>query len=352
MTIVDYPRHKIPNIPYQPGMQSPDPIQLDASGEYGGAVFLARETKNLRKVHAFATAVGGAGDFECRIEGIDASGDPSGSLLAANNNATLTISTTGVKTWTLTADAPLVRGTTYFAVLIKWVSGNVSFYCPRTGVAEVFGRFPYGHRNIGAGNIKQALGTNVIGLLLEYDDGTFGIYPEVAFPSAAASANFNSGNTPDERGVKFNLNAKIRSDGFEALLNTAAGDNFDVRLYGTDGSTVLASATIDKDYLQSGTGRIQVPWTTPVELPAGNGYRLVFRPGATNINYHEWTMPSVAAMRALPGRGIWHQTERTNDGVWTDNTDKFMALALWIDGIDDPAGGLLTHPGMAGGLRA
>jgi hypothetical protein len=166
---------------------------------------------------------------------------------------------------------------------------------------------------------------------------------------------FDSSTTPDEVGLVFTPTVPLQLHAAWFGIVVASGRDVDAVLYGSDGSTMLETVELDMDVAIS-TG----PWTYVAfaqdhTLAAGGLYRLTIR-AETMITDRIFTISvaSQAILATMPGGTAWYRTERTDAGSWTDTVTQMPFCALVVSGFDDGAGGsggLLTHPGMSGGLR-
>lgn len=178
---------------------------------------------------------------------------------------------------------------------------------------------------------------------------------------------FNSGTNPNERAMKLVAPVKMRVIGVSlALFNVAAGSEISVSIWDSTNNP-LAQATYDGDTAISATadGVANVFFAAPVTLDAGTTYYIgMMANNANSMSLMELsaagTGASSTAIRAFGiGTVTAHLSTRqwvgTDPGAWTDTTTTLPGISLIVDQIDDGAsaggGGLLTHPGMAGGMR-
>ncbi len=106
---------------------------------------------------------GSAGDIECEIQGIDASGHPDGTKLTNSNTGTLTVSTTGVKEITGIAGTATIAKGQYIALVLNAGTGwNRSLNITLTqGTSQCGMGFPhYRTQNAGGGWGSRFAGTN------------------------------------------------------------------------------------------------------------------------------------------------------------------------------------------------
>ncbi len=190
-------------------------------------------------------------------------------------------------------------------------------------------------------------------LALKYSDGTYGILDTPWYPMSAITARtFNSGSTPDERGLRFQVRSKRRLR--RAWFRIDLDANADVVVYNAaDG--VLSTSSLDSD-VRPGTSACHHIASFPdaPTLEANTTYRVVVKPtSGSDIVVYDFDVNAAALMAAVEGGAEWYSTTRTNGGAWTDTNTNRMFCGLGFDGLDVvTAGGLLVHPGMGGGLSA
>lgn len=307
-------------------------------------------------------------------------GRPSGSLIAAGASGTVTVADGDDNVW-----KSITIGTPYtfsvgedYALVISYDSGTTPSMLFATVVTEMggwsAGLFPTLLQDTGAGSWN----TSMIGRLewvIEMTAAGGAVTHPGLFPlnGAGTVTSFNSGTNPNERAMKVVVPAKMRVIGMSIdLFNVAAGADITFSIWdSTDNPgaspTPLAQASLDGDFAYSATadGIAHVFFPAPVTLDAGSAYYLGVKPTtANNIGLMELSAAGTGAsstgIRAFGiGTVTAHLSTRqwvsTDPGAWTDTTTTLPAISLIVDQIDDGAsaggGGLLTHPGMAGGMR-
>lgn len=187
---------------------------------------------------------------------------------------------------------------------------------------------------------------------LEYDDGTIAYTPSM-IPAEFTSGTIASNTTPDEIGNYFEFPAQVKVGGVCGRLDLD-GD-CDVVLYDSDGTTVLASVSLDKD-LRNGT--VSTPFerlfSGEVTLAANTRYRLVYKPTSTTaVGYRRMDVPAAGTMAAFPLGTSCYMTSRTDAGSWSETTTARIQIDVLITQIHDGSGsgGPITSPGMSGGMR-
>lgn len=174
---------------------------------------------------------------------------------------------------------------------------------------------------------------------LNYDDGTT---PNVTgvVPTVSTFVDYSSASNPDEWGAKFRYPFSVTIRG--AYYEGRAGGDCDFVLYDSDGTTVLASASRDKDVNQiTTTPPYSGIFATSVTLSANTYYRLSIKPTtATGVRLIYFDCAAASDLDAFLGIGQdFHLTKRTDAGAWTDVTTQRPSIGLLIDGIDTSGGG-------------
>jgi hypothetical protein len=133
-------------------------------------------------------------------------------------------------------------------------------------------------------------------------------------------------------------------------LSTAAY-NFDIVLYNNAG-TVIAYAPVDKDTVSTAGYFFQCP-IAPQTIPAGD-YYVGLRPTTTSsISGYSVDVYDASYLNLLPGGADCSYATLSSGDVWSARTAtrRFMA-GLHVVGVSTGGGGgLITHPGMSGGLN-
>lgn len=232
----------------------------------------------------------------------------------------------------------------YLAVVTEWnstQSGSVFWSCLNRGSAASDAFYAAGSSYLldytGGSWVKRGY-NGYMQLALKYNDGTYAC-PDLILPITDVGWNgFTSGSTPDERALYFSFPAPVTVDGGWLILHLYSGaTTADVVLYDTNGTTVLATATIDQDILDRVDNSVLVffRFNTTVALVANGNYRLSFKPGAGSTSYNfEFTAPSAAVMAASVGGG-WHLSTRTDAGSWTQTTTVCPWMGLHVSALDD-----------------
>jgi hypothetical protein len=273
-----------------------------------------------------------------RLETVDAAtGLASGSLAGANTEGSILLNTTGFKTVTLTADASVAEGTK-LAVVVTAPAAN--FGSIRLGsLQDIASVFPYCIITSGG---KSA----VLPLLLILDDSGVAMNVNTLPVSAFTANSYNSGSSPDRRGMRFQLPGPARLKGINLWID-ADGD-FDVVFYAADGVTPTVLASVDKD-IRAGTaiGAMRIRFASPQTLAADTWYRVVILPtSVTSVGIVEMEVASAAYLDAFRGGTDFQWTEVAGapalEADWTNVATSRLWAGLEFDQIDDGAAGSST----------
>lgn len=318
---------------------------MNALDEILMLVFRVPAAITLRKISFKTTAVSSfVGTAQVRVETVGATGLPTGTLVAANTNASFTPSVS-TQTVQLTADATLSAGD-MVAVGIRitaYTSGSFTVAQDQRVMTFSLDRaFPYG---VVATSTKIAA-VGAIGV--ELSDGS-----KLSIPGAGGVAStmtdysWASNSNPDRRGVRWKQPFTGECVGFSNTDVTYLND-WKFLLYDTDGTTVLLdSGTLDGDH-NSGTRGFRTYGIAPTELTKDSVYRLVILPLTTTsrLALSTITVADAASMAYFPGGSDWQYTTAngapTAEGDWTNSTtEKPIGLFLHFRSIDlGGAGGL------------
>lgn len=312
---------------------------LDASGEIASFVLQIPTTGNITKI-GFATGTVTTGDtMKVGIYAVSATtGDPDtatayGGMVAG----TVVIADTDDNTWKLCTLGTQCSATAgdLVAVVIEfnsYVAGNLNI--TRNAIATLGNHIPYSNNFQGGAWGKSSGWPNVT---LEYG-GTYYSIPGVIPSSAISARAYNTGAANDEGGNLITPPFKCRASGIWYYGGLVGGAT--VKLYDTDGTTVMASKALDKDQQTATTnGLHQALFATPQTLSAGGAYRItILAAGASSEVLYDFTVDSAAAMGAWPGGTSIVYTTQDGGGGWSQTDTRRALIGLLIDQLDDGAG--------------
>lgn len=210
------------------------------------------------------------------------------------------------------------------------------------------------------------------------DDGAAGVkrprYPIVGLKSASRTygnllisqslTTYNSDSSPDEKALKFTLSSswcstkKLRGVVLAGRV-PITGTTASIKLYDTDGTTVLSTIAVNGDEnaaVGASNDRKYLRRIFPdsITLNCGSTYRIGYLAGNTTsaISLPSYNYTSTADMADVAFASDWSYSERTDAGAWTDTTTRqpFMSLIL-EDWTVSGGGGLMTQKQLSGGTQ-
>jgi hypothetical protein len=308
-------------------------------------------------------------DVDMRVESIS-SGLPSGSLLAANNNAVVTVNAADDNVWktaTLTAGASLTVGQE-FALVMGVASGTPNMnvgITPAAIVGPTQSVYPRILQDTGGGT--RAVPSAGYGLTWICRFTNAGVVPmgNLCPVRLGTLTTFNSSSNPNERAMSFlRRGPAYRVVGVRVpLFNMAAGAQFTLSLWPagavtdaaalsqtTFGASSMISAT------QDGAGEIWLP--TPVTCQGNTRYWAGMRAdNANNLDFVTYANADVAnALRALPGvsADVYLSTRQWSAGTagaWTDTLTSYPLMSLIIDQLEGAGSGGMLQGNLRGNMQ-
>lgn len=184
-------------------------------------------------------------------------------------------------------------------------------------------------------------------------DGTLGILAGgVPQPTAAITVNaFNSGSTPDECALAYTPTEPHWGGTFRFFVLTTAGGAFDVVLY--EGTTAKATKSIDANTWGADAVVQDITASFPdVAFTVGNTYYLAVKPTTvTSVTIYLMVVTSGDLVTFANGFGY---ATRTDAAAWSAVSDTQLPVRVSLGFVASDGGGgggLLTHPGLTGGVR-
>lgn len=179
--------------------------------------------------------------------------------------------------------------------------------------------------------------------------------------NASTVTVFSSTSTPNEYALRFLLpgsGTTYTVAGVEVAIDSPDSGNAELTLYGSDGTTVLQSFTMDKDANLNhpvSAYRAYFANGTLATLTAGVAYRIGFRALANpaGIGLPVVSVPAAGDMTAFPGGEDWFLSTRTystGSESWTDTTTSRPLMGLILGDITEPSGGGIGGRVIGGGF--
>lgn len=274
------------------------------------------------------TLTGTAPVFKISLQGVDGSGNPDGTILGGGSPASATFTPTAGNNnswqWVALDNAIAVSRGQLVAVVIAHNSGTIdaSNNCSFTATHRAgwsSGR-PYAIQNNAGTRTKQG-DTPCCGV--KSASRSYG------FPlSAIITASYGSASNPDEKAIKFQLPAGSANQycliGARIWSQLTTAGAWDLKLYDSDGTTVLHDETIDSDQFAAPTSArnnlVFFDETTLAVLSPGVDYRLSLVPTTGSPILYGITVANAGDLSAWPLGGSAHMSTRTDAGAWTDDT--------------------------------
>lgn len=343
----------VPSYPMDGPSISSSNYVIDASGEKAVLVLRCPRAGVIDRFDFLVGAVANSPDNGLRasLQTVDATtGQNTGTLLGATNNAAVTYAhtvTTGWKSTNFAETATVTRGQMVACVVdipSFTVGDSVSLSSLNWNIAH---GMPYG---ISASTSKQAA-THPL-MALHYTDGYAFLAPHCPGIDTQTFVTYNSGTAvADEWGLGFQVPWPCTLSAISVYVGTAAAaSDFEVIVYNSADS-IVGIMTYDGD-INPGTGlRSHTLWLdAPVNLTKNSTYRVTLRPTSANgINLTYWTFQSADLMHTMEGGDNFYMTSRLNQaGAWTDyhtGTFRRPRMALHLTAFDDAvsAGGASAH---------
>jgi len=337
---------------------------IDAVGKKFAVVFRVPKTGTLAKTWFRLATVTTGQTLKVSFQDIDlATGDPDG---VVDQFRTVPVADTDDNVWKQTGlitadgtDTGAKRAVTlgdYLACVHEFDStaGNLNFGAiiggDRTGYVDSAYIDYYT-----AAWVKQTM--SVPCFALEYDDGSvepiMGALPFIPGVMIAITAG-------TEGGTHGKVPFKCRVKGLNFAVAHSTSTSFQLRLYASDATTILASVSVDSDVGPGrGTGLGTMgAWyfSSPITLNANDVVFVCATPTGGSLNIVDSPLASSTLWNAAPRSSDWYKVTRATagSGAFTEATSNIVWAGLILDQLDDGAGGaggLLVHPGMAGGMR-
>lgn len=324
---------------------------LDAAGEYMAFFIQApfdMAISHVNALHAFNLVGSPTADY--RIETVDASGNPSGTLWATSTEKAGFTVAAGMNIQQLDAVASVSRGDEFF--LMVRLAGGTSFQSTNIqgiGTNSENGR-PYRVTNT-TGSPLKSTGINYP-ILLGSNANTFYCIPNYLPVSGMGTINFNNTNG-QMQGNRIKLPFKARCHGI-SFVGAASGSLGDYNaVLQDDSNNDLASKAVDGDSSNpSSVQRQEVIFDSPVTLEKDTWYRYGKEPtSATNTQLSQFNVSHTDHRAAMPSGADCYRSTRTS-GTWTDDTDSIVMADLLLE-PDDGAGsgsGGVTKAAMNAGV--
>lgn len=320
-------------------------------------------THDIRYVHWRCQVAGGSPNYTVEIglaDPTNASGPPArwdGTLDQSGTQANPTAATN--YTTTLGTDRTGVADGTLLCLVFQFSAYVQGTFGPAAMSTSASSRNDLGLSFVHFDGVSTySLLGNAPLITFESPDGYFGHFAQ-GLPrlSALTSQNFNNSGTR-RVALEFVADAKEWAHLIAFFVTVASGADFDLVLYegtSTSAPTEKVRLAVDSTQIHSnGAARWIEKMVTEQQLTDGETYRLALEPStANNVSVYYIDVSTAAHKNSLAPGCSWVTHDGTN---WSSPTTTRVPLSYYgRSAIEDGAGGgggLLRHPGMAGGMAA
>lgn len=325
----------------------------------------ASTTKDLRRLALSLGAVtAGTATIRFSVQDPDLGTGPAGRA-DATVDENYTVATTSLtanavfETGDLSADRTITRGAPLMIVIdfSSWTS-TASVVARLLQIAKQNGS-PACTLYNGA-TYTNLSGLPLLGLI--FSDGTRGTFAGTGLVVATSNVDFNNAtalsaslDSGDERGNLWVPDAAGELTGVSAEYRYAGGTS-DHELCVYRDTTLLATVTVDANVTPASGSTIfwDFVFSAPISFSASDNLYFVLKPTtANNVRLPALDFAHADDLLAAFG-GVISWAQREDGGAWATNTGHTTRMApIYPRGrYSSAGGGLLTHPGMAGGMRA
>lgn len=321
--------------------QVPDP------GDGTRTVTMTRLGYNLSSV------TGTSPQMKISLQGVDASGNPDGTIKGGASPASALFTPTGANAgwnWITLDNAYTANAGDFVAVVIAYNSGTINASNRPIIVYGTLGtanQLPYGIGNVAGTRTRLANSYPVYGI------GSAG--KAFGFPFVSTTATAIS--TASESALRFLLDQNFCTTyklvgARLQVTSPAAAKSVKMQLYSA--TSVIQSVTWDSDYVSANAQvRPVTLWFQDASLTtllAGTEYRLALSPqdATNNVALHQINVASNADLEAFPGGLNWYFSSRSG-GAWSDTTTSRPLVELIVSDLTPPLP-FMANRGLSGGL--
>lgn len=323
--------------------------QLDASGEKHQMIVQVPKDGNVTDIGFRTRAVNTSQTLKVSLQSVDTTtGNADGTILGSGN-AYGTQASPSANTFyevTLTSALAVTQGDR-IAVVVEFDSTVGDLFI---GYGTTIGGGEWGnYTGLYTGSWSKTASTPFT--LFKYDDGSYGSGFFTPY-DGQVTTTYHINSTNDEIGNRIVLDFPITLRGFWGYINLSGDAEY--RIYNSS-DTEVASIAMDSNIRISNARNLhRIILASDVALAAGT-YRVVLAPTTTtSVIMHGQNVHNAASMDTLSMGQDCYATARADAGSFTDTTTRRYLIGLLANAFDDGAGGgggLITHPGMTGGMR-
>lgn len=329
---------------------------LDETTDYYAVIFRAPNTNAISKLFYNFSSVNGTPTAEISLQGVTSGGLPDGTILSSGN-AKASWTATATAGWqTLTSSYTPGSVGELLAYVVKITAGTSITVNVRIGGSAA--HLPSGVTYNNTGALTSRLTTPAVW-------GIKGSGTTWCHGNPISSSTTNSITTASivEEACAFVVPSwcsSIRVIGVESQYRMTTSATGEIRIYngiGAADTTVAQSITTSaaQDALSGSSTAPLRFYFPPVTVNSGNGFRISTRSTSSSATIH--LQNTVVDNEDTQAWGPWNATNyrsRRTTGNWTDSTKDLPFFQPIIDDVTAPSGGsggVIIHPGMAGGMR-
>lgn len=330
-----------PGIPiYLPTGNAPTAAALNDADNSIAMIFVVPKTGTINKICFNVSAFNGTPPaYNVGLVTVDASGNPTTTAYGSSGIYSWTPGGTGMA-W-ITLSTPATGATAGDVCAVRIYPGASAPDAGNNISVTYVGASPshtYPHIRTFT-TVWSAASVGGFGIGVQYSDGSVVFAPV----SSTISENIQSDTTPDELGCLFQVPIKMTCIGSMVGLAAASGGaDFTVKLYDSDGSTLLGSQAIDTSQMTGAAVKVwpHFHWAGAILLP-NTDYRLTVLPGEAifGLSVLQMTVDAAASLAAFAEGSRWQRTERTDAGAWSQTATKLPMMGLLIADISGNEGG-------------
>jgi len=310
---------------------------IDAAGEKVAFIFRAGKTGTIDRVGFATRAVTSSQPLRVRLETVSpTTGNPTGTLIAAG--ASGTIATPAANNfYEVTLDTPpSVTINNYIAVVIDFPesAGNLQIAGWDTGTSTGdIAQLPYCDHFFSAAWTKQKF---IPICSIRYNDTTYPFNGMLPLKNQS-EIGINTGSTPDEVGIKFQLPVTTKIKGL--WLYIYLREPLTLKIY-NESDVLLDSVAYDPDI----TSDISAGWNiwlfnSSITLEKNKVYRITVLPTTANDVFVQYIEVNINDMlEQFTANKNFIQTTRTDGGAWSDSNIRRPYWGLILDAIDSNGG--------------
>jgi len=308
--------------------------RLDAAGEKVALILQVPASGSIAKIGFITGTVTTGQTAKASIQTVDAAtGAPTGNDYGGSAAGTVVVANADDTKWilvTLATPATAVRGDVV-ALVVEWDSTAGDMYVATTAL-YINSVMPYSTSYVTGAWVRAATYYQAMIIPVYNVSGTDTCYYIPCVYPATFGGGVRYCSSTVYVGNKFTPPANCQLTGVYIRGPSTAVDTT-VALIDTDGSTVLASQTIDKDYVGTANSEAHVLFATPQVLQANGAYRIVvYTASATTCLIYGSVLASATVAKATYPLGNYLDGTYGAPGSWTAEAHIIYTVYPIVDG--------------------